>query len=178
MLVFHYMVVPWVLRGGSLPMLHRGGGALPSWWWRGCRLPLLAGPHRAVMCCAVACCRLPLYYEAKLAFIVLCWHPRAKLAVYLFERGLQPLLQANEARIDSFVENNKARAADLVASQVGRWVGVPRGSGWGLRRCGRGGDRVQVVASCRRLGSSAGAQEWGALDRRAIFSMKWLTVRC
>lgn len=61
-----------------------------------------------------------MYYEAKLVFVVLCWHPRTQGAVYLFEHVVQPLLHSHEARIDQVVEEAKSRMADSVSSHLNR----------------------------------------------------------
>lgn len=45
-------------------------------------------------------CRIPLYYEAKLLFVVWLWYPSTKGAVSLYTHTLQPLLAAHEATID------------------------------------------------------------------------------
>jgi len=63
---------------------------------------------------------LPLYYEAKLALVLFLWHPRTKGAVYVYDRFLQPVLQAHEARIDAGLEESKARIADSFSRQINR----------------------------------------------------------
>lgn len=63
---------------------------------------------------------LPLYYEAKLIAVLFLWHPRTKGAVYVYERFLLPLLQANESRIDSGLEESKAWLADSMNRQLRR----------------------------------------------------------
>lgn len=61
-----------------------------------------------------------MYYEAKLAFVVLCWHPRTQGAVYIFDTVVQPLLRTHEARIDQVVEEAKLRVVDSFSSQLNR----------------------------------------------------------
>lgn len=34
-------------------------------------------------------CRMPLYYEAKLLFVIWLWHPKSRGAVYLYTHTLQ-----------------------------------------------------------------------------------------
>ena len=43
---------------------------------------------------------MPLYYEAKLVFVIWLWYPASKGAVGLYTHTLQPFLAAHEASID------------------------------------------------------------------------------
>jgi receptor expression-enhancing protein 1/2/3/4 len=68
---------------------------------------------------------MPLYYEAKLLFVVWLWHPRSKGAVYLYQHSLQPLLLAHEQTIDRKIEEFKAMGGDFVAgnfSKAIQWI--------------------------------------------------------
>jgi TB2/DP1, HVA22 family len=65
-------------------------------------------------------CRMPLYYEAKLLFVVWLWHPRSKGAVYLYQHSLQPLLLAHEQTIDRKIEEFKAMGGDFVAGNFSK----------------------------------------------------------
>jgi TB2/DP1, HVA22 family len=69
-------------------------------------------------------CRMPLYYEAKLLFVVWLWHPRSKGAVYLYQHSLQPLLLAHEQTIDRKIEEFKAMGGDFVAGNFSKCVDV------------------------------------------------------
>ncbi len=66
----------------------------------------------------VPTCRLPLYYEAKLAFVIALWHPRTHAAVTLYDSYMLPLLRKHEAGIDRFFEECRGRVADTVSSNV------------------------------------------------------------
>ncbi|KAG2495582.1 hypothetical protein HYH03_006182 [Edaphochlamys debaryana] len=61
---------------------------------------------------------MPLYYEAKLVLVVAMWHPRTHVAVTLYDSYVLPLLRQNEANIDRFFVESRARVADAVTSQV------------------------------------------------------------
>ncbi|GAX82422.1 hypothetical protein CEUSTIGMA_g9850.t1 [Chlamydomonas eustigma] len=63
---------------------------------------------------------LPLYYEAKVATVVMLWHPRVKGAEYLFSNYLSPMLRAHEAAIDRGLVDSKTRALDYINSQIQR----------------------------------------------------------
>ena len=64
--------------------------------------------------------RLPLYYEAKVVFVILLWHPKVKLAAYLFDQHLRPMLRTHEANIDRSLGSAKTRALDYVSGQYQR----------------------------------------------------------
>ena len=70
--------------------------------------------------CIRGTCRMPLYYEAKLLFVVWLWHPRSKGAVYLYQHSLQPLLLAHEQTIDRKIEEFKAMGGDFVAGNFSK----------------------------------------------------------
>ncbi|PNH07209.1 putative HVA22-like protein g [Tetrabaena socialis] len=61
---------------------------------------------------------LPLYYEAKLVFVVAMWHPRTHAAATIYDSYLLPFLRQHEATIDRVVAETRARIADTVSSQV------------------------------------------------------------
>jgi len=68
---------------------------------------------------------IPLYYEAKLLFVVWLWHPSFKGAGSLYNNTLQPLLSAHEAQIDRQVADLRALASDAFSANIGkvlRWV--------------------------------------------------------
>jgi len=64
--------------------------------------------------------RLPLYYEAKVIFVILLWHPKTKLARHLYDGHLKPMLQNHEASIDKSLGSAKTRALDYVNGQYQR----------------------------------------------------------
>jgi TB2/DP1, HVA22 family len=73
-----------------------------------------------IQLCMRGMCRMPLYYEAKLLFVVWLWHPRSKGAVYLYQHSLQPLLLAHEQTIDRKIEEFKAMGGDFVAGNFSK----------------------------------------------------------
>ena len=73
-----------------------------------------------IFTCMCGTCRMPLYYEAKLLFVVWLWHPRSKGAVYLYQHSLQPLLLAHEQTIDRKIEEFKAMGGDFVAGNFSK----------------------------------------------------------
>lgn len=64
--------------------------------------------------------RLPLYYEMKVVFVILLWHPKTKLAAYLFDQHLKPMLSTHEASIDKRLGLAKAKSFDYVNNQFRR----------------------------------------------------------
>ena len=64
--------------------------------------------------------RLPMYYTAKVAFVVYLWHPKTQGAISLYTHTVQPLLRQNEALIDQYFEGGKAWAFDALAANF-RW---------------------------------------------------------
>ena len=64
--------------------------------------------------------RLPMYYTAKVAFVIYLWHPKTQGAISLYNHTVQPLLRQNEALIDQYFEGGKAWAFDALASNF-RW---------------------------------------------------------
>jgi receptor expression-enhancing protein 1/2/3/4 len=61
-------------------------------------------------------CRLPLYYELKLAYIVALWHPQTKFALTVYGKVLLPFLQHHEPQIDRSFLELKTKAMDHVGS--------------------------------------------------------------
>lgn len=64
--------------------------------------------------------RLPMYYTAKVAFVIYLWHPKTQGAISLYTHTVQPLLRQNEALIDQYFEGGKAWAFDALTSNF-RW---------------------------------------------------------
>lgn len=64
---------------------------------------------------------LPMYYTAKVAFVIYLWHPKTQGAISLYTHTVQPLLRQNEALIDQYFEGGKAWAFDALASNF-RWL--------------------------------------------------------
>lgn len=56
--------------------------------------------------------RVPMYYEAKVLFVLYLWHPETQGAVYLFNHTVQPFLAQNEAAIDQALEEIKTTIID------------------------------------------------------------------
>ncbi|CAM0952642.1 unnamed protein product [Alopecurus aequalis] len=66
--------------------------------------------------CAVSW--VPMYGEAKLAFVVYLWHPNTRGAGHVYDGILRPLLARHEADIDRGLMELRARARDVTASQL------------------------------------------------------------
>lgn len=58
---------------------------------------------------------LPLYSEAKLAFIVYLWHPRTMGTMYVYSTFLRPLVANHEGDIDRNLNEMATRVGDLVS---------------------------------------------------------------
>eukprot|EP00238_Polyblepharides_amylifera_P005628 CAMPEP_0196585402 /NCGR_PEP_ID=MMETSP1081-20130531/50511_1 /TAXON_ID=36882 /ORGANISM="Pyramimonas amylifera, Strain CCMP720" /LENGTH=115 /DNA_ID=CAMNT_0041906929 /DNA_START=251 /DNA_END=598 /DNA_ORIENTATION=+ len=59
---------------------------------------------------------IPMYSEAKVAFVVYLWHPRTEGASYMYNSFLLPFLKQHEHEVDRCINETKTRCADLVAS--------------------------------------------------------------
>ena len=68
---------------------------------------------------AVAC-RIPLYYEAKLLFVIWLWHPQTKGAISLYTTTVQPLLSHYEPQIDKFIAEGRSIASDAFSANIGK----------------------------------------------------------
>ncbi|BDA44972.1 HVA22-like protein i [Coccomyxa sp. Obi] len=65
---------------------------------------------------------VPMYYEAKVLFVLYLWHPKTQGAVYLFNSIVQPFLAQNEAAIDQAVEEVKTTVVDHASSGFHRLI--------------------------------------------------------
>ena len=65
---------------------------------------------------SVLLCRVPMYYEAKVLFVLYLWHPKTQGAAYLYSSMLQPFLARNEGAIDQCIEELKTTFFDYAAS--------------------------------------------------------------
>ncbi|CAL5229940.1 g13367 [Coccomyxa viridis] len=65
---------------------------------------------------------VPMYYEAKVLFVLYLWHPKTQGAVYLYNTLLQPFLSQNEAAIDQCIEELKTAFFDYTASYFQKLV--------------------------------------------------------
>ncbi|TVU10172.1 hypothetical protein EJB05_43683 [Eragrostis curvula] len=69
---------------------------------------------------------LPMYGEAKLAFVVYLWHPKTMGATLLYDGYLRPFLARHEADIDRALLELKARVRDATASRLQAAVSLAR----------------------------------------------------
>jgi len=69
-------------------------------------------------------CWLPLYYIAKLGFLVALWHPSTRVALTIYNKLFHPLLTSYEADIDKAVVETRTRGLDIVGQQAGTLRGV------------------------------------------------------
>lgn len=65
-------------------------------------------------------CRIPLYYEAKVLFIIYLWHPKTKGAQFLYSAYVQPFLAGHEATIDQYTQEVKTWISDLLVTHFQR----------------------------------------------------------
>ena len=66
--------------------------------------------------------RIPLYYEAKLLFVIWLWHPQTRGAISLYEKTVQPLLSHYEPQIDQFIAEGRGLASDAFSANIGKYV--------------------------------------------------------
>ncbi|MQM21368.1 hypothetical protein Taro_054406, partial [Colocasia esculenta] len=57
---------------------------------------------------------LPLYGEAKLAFIIYLWHPRTKGTWYIYNRFIMPSLAKHEPYINTRLQQMRTKSGDLL----------------------------------------------------------------
>merc|ERR1711903_368840 len=59
---------------------------------------------------------LPLYHEAKVAFVVYLWHPKSQGALYIYDKFVGPTLSKHEGSIDRKIEETQAKVGDVIFS--------------------------------------------------------------
>ena len=57
---------------------------------------------------------LPMYCEAKVAFVVYLWHPRTQGALYVYDAFVAPFLVKHEPDIDRRIDETRASVGDVV----------------------------------------------------------------
>ena len=57
---------------------------------------------------------LPMYCEAKVAFVTYLWHPRTQGALYIYETFVSPFLAKHEPDIDRHIDETRASVGDVV----------------------------------------------------------------
>jgi receptor expression-enhancing protein 1/2/3/4 len=57
---------------------------------------------------------LPLYHEAKVAFVVYLWHPKSQGALYIYDKFVAPTLSKHEGLIDRKIEETQAKVGDVI----------------------------------------------------------------
>ena len=57
---------------------------------------------------------LPMYCEAKVAFVTYLWHPRTQGALYIYETFVSPFLPKHEPAIDRHIDETRASVGDVV----------------------------------------------------------------
>jgi len=62
---------------------------------------------------------LPMYCEAKVAFVTYLWHPRTQGAIYIYETFVSPFLAKHEGEIDRRIEETRSSVGDVAARHVG-----------------------------------------------------------
>mmetsp|Transcript_6033 Transcript_6033/g.10894 ORF Transcript_6033/g.10894 Transcript_6033/m.10894 type:complete len:163 (-) Transcript_6033:204-692(-) len=66
---------------------------------------------------------IPLYYEAKVLFVLYLWHPKTQGALYLYDSALRPFLSRHERTIDQQVADGQAWAAGHISNHFNRAMG-------------------------------------------------------
>jgi receptor expression-enhancing protein 1/2/3/4 len=56
---------------------------------------------------------IPLYHEAKVAFVVYLWHPKSQGALYIYDKFVAPTLAKHEQLIDRKIEETQAKVGDV-----------------------------------------------------------------
>jgi receptor expression-enhancing protein 1/2/3/4 len=110
---------------------------------------------------------MPLYYEAKLLFVIWLWHPKSRGAVYLYTHTLQPLLLAHEATIDQKLEEFKAMGGDFVSGNFSKAMQFIQANAYGavnqlqnLQSRTQGGGRHSSAGGNGRQSDAGGGYTW------------------
>ena len=61
---------------------------------------------------------LPMYSEAKVAFVVYLWHPRTQGALYVYDAFVAPFLARHETAIDRYIDETRVSVGDVVARRA------------------------------------------------------------
>jgi hypothetical protein len=123
---------------------------------------------------------LPMYSEAKVAFVVYLWHPRTQGALYVYDAFVAPFLAKHETAIDRHIDETRVSVGDVVARRAratssslrarslrrrsrrcrrarrgDRGVGSARGAPRRRRRWRTPGDRSRTKRATRKGGRSS-----------------------
>lgn len=63
---------------------------------------------------------LPLYYEAKVLFIIYLWHPKTQGAMNIYNSTVRPFLVSHEATVDQYIQESKTWMSDFLAAHFHR----------------------------------------------------------
>eukprot|EP00882_Tetradesmus_deserticola_P000835 GHRQ01000908.1.p2 GENE.GHRQ01000908.1~~GHRQ01000908.1.p2 ORF type:complete len:204 (+),score=88.24 GHRQ01000908.1:396-1007(+) len=94
---------------------HKGDADVRGWAVYWTVLALLTCVHTLLDC---TLCWLPGYYLLKLGFMAALWHPSTRLAAWIYDRTVGPLLGSYEADIDSAWREAWTRASDISQHQA------------------------------------------------------------
>ena len=61
---------------------------------------------------------LPMYSEAKVAFVVYLWHPRTQGALYVYDAFVAPFLARHETAIDRHIDETRVSVGDVIARRA------------------------------------------------------------
>ena len=61
---------------------------------------------------------LPMYSEAKVAFVVYLWHPRTQGALYVYDAFVAPFLAKHETAIDRHIDETRVSVGDVIARRA------------------------------------------------------------
>ena len=61
---------------------------------------------------------LPMYSEAKVAFVVYLWHPRTQGALYVYDAFVAPFLARHETAIDRHIDETRVSVGDVIGKRA------------------------------------------------------------
>ena len=70
---------------------------------------------------------LPMYCEAKVAFVVYLWHPRTQGALYVYDAFVAPFLAKHEPDIDRRIDETRASVGGVVVRALAKRDGLCEG---------------------------------------------------
>jgi hypothetical protein len=93
---------------------------------------------------------LPLYHEAKVAFVVYLWHPKSQGALYIYDKFVAPTLSKHEELIDRKIEETQAKDD---ASVVAEFTDGASGDAGAATTSGRGGSERERTGQSNQKGT-------------------------
>jgi|TARA_B110000977_G_C10843595_1_gene403012 receptor expression-enhancing protein 1/2/3/4 len=111
---------------------------------------------------------LPMYAEAKVAFVVYLWHPRTQGALYVYDAFVSPFLTKHEQAIDRHIDETNTSIGDVVVKRAQGVVDFAREKfAAALNQLPQNGDRQQPNPRGARNATEAAAMHFAGGPKRS-----------